>query len=102
MLGAMRVESIFISDVHLGQSGCRATELLAFLAKTEAKNIFVIGDPRDRGRSLLQRWRLGRELQLARRNAERKPRAPLLVRRSRASGRSAIVAAAWQLESVRQ
>ena len=44
MLGAMRVESIFISDVHLGQSGCRATELLAFLAATEAKNIFVIGD----------------------------------------------------------
>jgi UDP-2,3-diacylglucosamine pyrophosphatase LpxH len=44
MLGAMRVESIFISDVHLGQSGCRATQLLAFLAGTEAKNIFVIGD----------------------------------------------------------
>jgi len=55
--------------VHLGQSGCRATELLAFLAKTGSKNTFVIGDPRDRGRSLLQRWRLGRELQLARRNA---------------------------------
>jgi len=33
MLGAMRVESIFISDVHLGQSGCRATQLLAFLAE---------------------------------------------------------------------
>ena len=40
----MKVESIFISDVHLGQSGCRAAELLAFLAEVEAKNIFVIGD----------------------------------------------------------
>jgi UDP-2,3-diacylglucosamine pyrophosphatase LpxH len=40
----MKVESIFISDVHLGQSGCRATELLAFLAEMDAKNIFVIGD----------------------------------------------------------
>jgi UDP-2,3-diacylglucosamine pyrophosphatase LpxH len=40
----MKVESLFISDVHLGQSGCRAAELLAFLAEVEAKNIFVIGD----------------------------------------------------------
>jgi UDP-2,3-diacylglucosamine pyrophosphatase LpxH len=40
----MRVESIFISDVHLGQGGCRAEELLDFLAATEARNIFVIGD----------------------------------------------------------
>jgi UDP-2,3-diacylglucosamine pyrophosphatase LpxH len=40
----MQVESIFLSDVHLGQAGCRATELLEFLAGVEAKNIFVIGD----------------------------------------------------------
>jgi UDP-2,3-diacylglucosamine pyrophosphatase LpxH len=40
----MRVESIFISDVHLGQGGCRAEDLLDFLAETEARNIFVIGD----------------------------------------------------------
>jgi UDP-2,3-diacylglucosamine pyrophosphatase LpxH len=40
----MKVESIFISDVHLGQSGCRAAELLEFLAEMDAKNIFVIGD----------------------------------------------------------
>src|SRR5262245_7139780 len=40
----MRVESIFTSDVHLGQGGCRAEDLLDFLAETEARNIFVIGD----------------------------------------------------------
>ena len=40
----MNVESLFLSDVHLGQSGCRAAELLAFLAGVQAKNIFVIGD----------------------------------------------------------
>lgn len=40
----MKVESLFISDVHLGQSGCRAAELLAFLGGVQAKNIFVIGD----------------------------------------------------------
>jgi UDP-2,3-diacylglucosamine pyrophosphatase LpxH len=40
----MRVESIFISDVHLGQGGCRAEDLLDLLAATSARNIFVIGD----------------------------------------------------------
>lgn len=40
----MKVESLFISDVHLGQSGCRAVELLAFLGEVQSKNIFVIGD----------------------------------------------------------
>ena len=30
--------------MHLGQSGCRAAELLEFLAEMDAKNIFVIGD----------------------------------------------------------
>ena len=40
----MKVESLFISDVHLGQSGCRAAELLAFLGEVQSKNIFVIGD----------------------------------------------------------
>lgn len=40
----MKVESIFISDVHLGQGGCRAEELLDFLAATESHNLFVIGD----------------------------------------------------------
>jgi len=40
----MKVESIFISDLHLGQGGCRAEELLDFLAATESRNLFVIGD----------------------------------------------------------
>ena len=50
MLGAMRVESIFISDVHLGQSGCRATLLLAFLAGTEARVVYIRGDHDDAAR----------------------------------------------------
>jgi UDP-2,3-diacylglucosamine pyrophosphatase LpxH len=51
----MRVESIFISDVHLGQGGCRAEELLDFLTETEARNIFVIGD-------LVDFWAMRRSL----------------------------------------
>jgi UDP-2,3-diacylglucosamine pyrophosphatase LpxH len=51
----MRVESVFISDVHLGQGGCRAEELLDFLAETEARNIFVIGD-------LVDFWAMRRSL----------------------------------------
>ncbi|MGH8129841.1 MAG: UDP-2,3-diacylglucosamine diphosphatase [Steroidobacteraceae bacterium] len=49
----MKVRSIFLSDVHLGHRGCRADELLAFLAEVEARNKFVIGD-------LIDFWALGR------------------------------------------
>ncbi len=49
----MKVRSVFLSDVHLGHRGCRAEDLLAFLAEVEARNIFVIGD-------LIDFWALGR------------------------------------------
>jgi len=74
----MKVESIFISDVHLGQSGCRAAELLEFLAEMDAKNIFVIGN-------LIDFWAMRRSLRRARRRTH-----------------SAAVAARRQLEGVRQ
>ncbi len=40
----VKVRSLFISDVHLGDRRCRAENLLALLAEVEARNIFVIGD----------------------------------------------------------
>ena len=51
----MRVRSVFISDVHLGHSGSRANELLAYLAEVDARNIFVIGD-------LVDFWALGKSV----------------------------------------
>lgn len=40
----IRLQSVFISDVHLGYRGCRADYLLNFLAAVETRNLFVIGD----------------------------------------------------------
>jgi len=51
----LRVQSIFISDVHLGYRGCQADYLLHFLASVEARNIFVIGD-------LIDFWALRRQM----------------------------------------
>jgi UDP-2,3-diacylglucosamine pyrophosphatase LpxH len=51
----MRVRSLFLSDVHLGHRGSRASELLAFLDEIEARNIFIIGD-------LVDFWALGRSV----------------------------------------
>jgi len=51
----MKVNSLFISDIHLGHRGSRANELLAFLAEVDARNIFVIGD-------LVDFWALGRSV----------------------------------------
>jgi UDP-2,3-diacylglucosamine pyrophosphatase LpxH len=39
-----RWRSLFISDVHLGTRGCRASILADFLARTHADNIFLLGD----------------------------------------------------------
>ncbi|WP_323031163.1 UDP-2,3-diacylglucosamine diphosphatase [Brachymonas denitrificans] len=39
-----QVQSIFISDIHLGTRACQADRLLDFLQEHHAENIFLIGD----------------------------------------------------------
>jgi UDP-2,3-diacylglucosamine pyrophosphatase LpxH len=41
---ALRLRSVFISDVHLGFKGCRAEFLLDFLRRVECEQIFLVGD----------------------------------------------------------
>ena len=41
---AGRVQSIFISDVHLGFPGCSADYLCEFLDRTQCENLFLVGD----------------------------------------------------------
>ena len=43
-IGRLRFRSIFISDVHLGSRSCRAELLLDFLARVDARHIFLVGD----------------------------------------------------------
>ena len=52
---ALRFRSIWISDVHLGTTGCQAGRLLEFLRATESENLFLIGDIID-GWQLKRRW----------------------------------------------
>lgn len=46
-----KYRSVFISDVHLGCSECKASRLLAFLGEIEAENIYLVGD-------IIDVWRL--------------------------------------------
>lgn len=39
-----RVRSIFLSDIHLGNPGCQATLLAAFLREYRADEVFLVGD----------------------------------------------------------
>jgi UDP-2,3-diacylglucosamine pyrophosphatase LpxH len=41
---ALRLRSVFISDVHLGFKGCRAEFLLDFLRRVECEQIYLVGD----------------------------------------------------------
>ena len=41
---ALRMRTVFISDVHLGFKGCRAEFLLDFLRRVECKQIYLVGD----------------------------------------------------------
>ncbi len=41
---ALRLRTVFISDVHLGFKGCRAEFLLDFLRRVECKQIYLVGD----------------------------------------------------------
>ena len=40
----LRCRSAFISDIHLGFKGCRATELLDFLHRIEVEQLYLVGD----------------------------------------------------------
>ena len=53
--GAIRFRSIWISDVHLGTTGCQAGRLLEFLRATESDNLYLVGDIID-GWQLKRRW----------------------------------------------
>jgi UDP-2,3-diacylglucosamine pyrophosphatase LpxH len=48
---AVRLRALFISDVHLGTSGCQATMLLEFLRRYDADVIYLVGD-------IVDGWRL--------------------------------------------
>ncbi|MBS0365087.1 MAG: UDP-2,3-diacylglucosamine diphosphatase [Proteobacteria bacterium] len=51
----MRFRSVFISDVHLGTTGCKALQLLDFLRCFECDHLFLVGDIID-GWQLKRRW----------------------------------------------
>ncbi|GAA4220581.1 UDP-2,3-diacylglucosamine pyrophosphatase LpxH [Sagittula marina] len=49
----MTDRTIFLSDVHLGTRGCRAQLLVDFLAKHDAKTLYLVGD-------IVDGWKLRR------------------------------------------
>ena len=51
----LRFRTIWISDVHLGTSGCQAKRLLEFLKATESEKLYLVGDIVD-GWQLKRRW----------------------------------------------
>jgi UDP-2,3-diacylglucosamine pyrophosphatase LpxH len=52
---ARRFRTIWISDVHLGTTGCQAARLLEFLQATESETLYLVGDIID-GWQLKRRW----------------------------------------------
>ena len=40
----MKIDALFISDVHLGSKGCNADELLELLKTHKPKQLFLVGD----------------------------------------------------------
>jgi UDP-2,3-diacylglucosamine pyrophosphatase LpxH len=51
----LRFRAIFISDTHLGTTGCQAGALLEFLRRTESDFLYLVGDIVD-GWQLQRRW----------------------------------------------
>jgi UDP-2,3-diacylglucosamine pyrophosphatase LpxH len=51
----IRFRAIWISDVHLGTTGCQAQRLLEFLRATESETLYLVGDIID-GWQLKRRW----------------------------------------------
>jgi len=50
-----RFRAIWISDMHLGTTGCQAARLLEFLRATESQTLYLVGDVID-GWQLKRRW----------------------------------------------
>src|ERR1051325_1590696 len=50
-----RYRAAWISDAHLGTSGCNATALLAFLRETDFDTLYIVGD-------LIDLWSLRRAI----------------------------------------
>ena len=50
-----RFRAIWISDTHLGTTGCQAARLLEFLRRTESDYLYLVGDIID-GWQLRRRW----------------------------------------------
>lgn len=51
----IRFRTIWISDIHLGTTGCQAKRLLEFLHATESDTLYLVGDIID-GWQLRRRW----------------------------------------------
>ena len=51
----LRFRTIWLSDIHLGTSGCQAARLLEFLQNTESETLYLVGDIID-GWQLRRRW----------------------------------------------
>ncbi|MBS1156865.1 MAG: UDP-2,3-diacylglucosamine hydrolase [Proteobacteria bacterium] len=51
----LKFRSIWISDIHLGTSGCQAEYLLDFLKHTESEHLYLVGDIID-GWALKRSW----------------------------------------------
>jgi UDP-2,3-diacylglucosamine pyrophosphatase LpxH len=51
----MKFRTIWISDIHLGTTGCQAARLLEFLQGTESETLYLVGDIID-GWQLRRRW----------------------------------------------
>jgi UDP-2,3-diacylglucosamine pyrophosphatase LpxH len=52
---ALRVRTVWISDLHLGTPGCQARALLDFLREVESETLFLVGDIID-GWQLRRSW----------------------------------------------
>jgi len=53
--GTLRLRTVWISDLHLGTSGCQAKALLHFLRHVECETLFLVGDIID-GWQLRRQW----------------------------------------------
>lgn len=51
----LRYRAIWVSDIHLGTRGCKATALLDFLQHTTSEYLYLVGDVVD-GWQLRKRW----------------------------------------------
>ena len=51
--GQFRFRAIWISDLHLGTTGCQARHLLDFLRHTESEYLYLVGD-------IIDGWQLRR------------------------------------------